>query len=194
MRPPMTFQELEHLWQDQTPVKASLSAKDIQTKANLSLIRMKRKQNFTLGILGSTSLIIILFYIWVEAYKDLWQGLGLLVMIVMLFSRIGIELYQKNRLRTIDPTTDFKNYLLTHKAYFKSRKRVHFILTPVIYFIYFGGFASMLPAFKASLSSGFYTYIVISGSFTFLALAVFIGYHIKKELQELKFFEELISN
>jgi hypothetical protein len=45
----------------------------------------------------------------------------------------------------------------------------------------------MLPVFKAELSEGFYLYILISGVAVFIVLALFIGFHIRKELLALKF-------
>ena len=193
MRILMTFQDLEQTWQEQAPAKHPLSSEEVATKAKASLRQMRTKQTYTLIILGVTCLILAGFYIYIEAYNDLWSGLGILVMLLSLVLRMGLEVYHNQKLKNIDPTQDQQTFLQQHQSYFKQRQWVHFGFTPLVYLLYFWGFWQMLPAFKANLSSGFYTYILISGSLVFIGLAVFIGYHIKKELRDLRFFEELIS-
>lgn len=193
MRKLMTFQDLEQIWQEQSPVKNSVSSEHLIAKANSSLKRMHKKQQYSIGILAITCLILIFFYLSIEAYKSLWTGFGLLVMIGCLILRIAMEIYQNNQLRQMDASSDFQTYLKKHKTYFQRRQWVHFGFTPLVYLLYFGGFWMMLPTFKASLSSGFYAYILVSGSLVFVGLAGFIAYHIQKELRELKFFEDLIS-
>jgi hypothetical protein len=48
------------------------------------------------------------------------------------------------------------------------------------------GFLILLPLFKANLSSGFYTYIVVSSIVVLLVLGLFIGKQMNKELMELR--------
>jgi hypothetical protein len=115
-------------------------------------------------------------------------------MIVMLFTRIALEIKSKYQLQNIDSTVDFQDFVARHKDYFKNRKWIHFVFTPLIYILYAVGFISMLPVFKENLSSGFFLYIQISGIVVFVALAVFIAYHIRKELQELHFLKKILQS
>jgi hypothetical protein len=112
----------------------------------------------------------------------------------MLFSRIALEIKSKIQLHKIDNTLNFKDFVSKHKRYFQNRRWIHFVFTPLIYLLYVGGFVSMLPVFKETLSTGFFLYIQISGVIVFVALALFIAYHIKKELQELRFLNEVLAS
>ena len=76
----------------------------------------------------------------------------------------------------------------THELirFYKGRRYLHFLVTPLLFASYIFGFILLLPSFKQALSPGFYTYIFISSWFIFLALAILIGYQIRKELIFLK--------
>jgi hypothetical protein len=52
----------------------------------------------------------------------------------------------------------------------------------------------MLPVFKAQLSEGFYLYILISGGVVFIGLALFIGFHILKELKALGLIQQILKD
>lgn len=187
----MNFEELSHNWQNQDNTKSTNTAEDIIKKAKAKTKAVSRKKWWTIGILNLTLIILIAFFISVGAYEDFIESLGLSLMIVMLYFRIVIELISINHLEKIDQTLDFQTYVSKRKRYFKNRKWIHFVFTPIIYLAYFGGFVAMLPVFKAELSSGFYLYILISGVVVFLGLALFIGFHIRKELRELAFLKTM---
>jgi nitrate/nitrite transporter NarK len=193
MRKLMNFNELSQNWQNQDTQSTPTTSNDIIRKAQLQTQKLKQKKWWTIGILGLTTAILISFFVSVGAYKNMMESLGLSLMIIMLLLRVILELMSKNRLQKIDRTLDFQSYVSRLKTYFKNRRWIHFIFTPVIYLAYFGGFVAMLPVFKRELSSGFYLYILISGVVVFIGLALFIGYHIRKELNELKVLKRILE-
>jgi hypothetical protein len=81
---------------------------------------------------------------------------------------------------------DMKHYNQQLITYYQNRKYLHFLITPLLFAAYIAGFLMLLPSFKESLSSGFYTYILFSSGFIFLFLAVLISVQIRKELKILK--------
>jgi hypothetical protein len=139
-------------------------------------------------------MVLIAFFIAVGAYKNWTESIGLSFMIVFLLLRVIIEIISKQQLQSIDQTNDFQTYVEKHQRYFKNRQWIHFVLTPIVYLAYFGGFASLLPVFKAQLSEGFYLYIIMSGVVIFIGLGLFIGYHIRKELQDLQFLNQVLKS
>lgn len=189
----MNFEQLSQNWQNQDHIKDHNSVDQIKSQAQKHTRQLKRKKLWTIGILSLTIITLITFFLSVGAYKNWTESLGLSLMIGMLLIRFIIELISKNQLQRIDQTLDFISYVEKHKQYFKNRQWIHFVVTPIIYLTYFGGFISMLPIFKAELSAGFYLYILISGVIVFIGLAVFIGFHIQKELLSLKFLKALIN-
>jgi nitrate/nitrite transporter NarK len=189
----MNFEHISQNWQNQHIQETKTTSDDIIRKAQLQTQKLKQKKWWTIGILGFTTAILLSFFVSVGAYKNMKESIGLSLMIIMLLLRIILELLSKNRLQKIDHTLDFQSYVSQLKTYFKNRRWIHFVFTPIIYLAYFGGFVAMLPVFKRELSSGFYLYILISGVVVFIGLALFIGYHIRKELKALDFLKQLLK-
>lgn len=190
----MNFKNINQTWQNQQPNVSFYEASEIIQIAIQKSTHFKRGQTINITILSLTFLILLSFYIWVEAYQDFKKSVGLLVMIIMLLARIALEIRSKFQLQHIDSTLHFLDFVARHKKYLNNRMWIHFVFTPLIYILYAGGFISMLPVFKENLSSGFFLYIQISGMVVFVVLAFFIWYHIKKELQELHFLNKILEN
>jgi hypothetical protein len=83
-------------------------------------------------------------------------------------------------------TTTLEKFKQQMIGYYEKRKKVHFIATPIIILIYCFGFVLLLPAFKESLSVGFYNYIVVSSIVLFVVLSLFIAREVKRELLGLR--------
>ncbi|HLW31359.1 MAG TPA: hypothetical protein VKX40_03785 [Aequorivita sp.] len=147
---------------------------------------IRKKQRIGQIVLTTTVLVLIAFFFYISAYKNSQVFLGLGIMIGSLVLRIGIEFLAMIKKAQLPPDRDMKSY--THKLieFYKQRKYIHFIITPVLFLSYIIGFLMLLPSFKQELSAGFYTYIVISSSLIFTALAILISYQIVKELNLLK--------
>jgi len=178
-----TFEDLKSQWENQpeqnTPSKGS---ELIVQKMN----NIKRKQGISNIVLLVTVLILVAFFIYIEAYNNTTVTLALLLMISSLLVRIIIEFFSIRKLKTIDITkssTDFKTNIV---AYYKNRIITHYIMTPVIILLYSIGFIILLPFFKKYLSEGFYTYILVSAIVVLFVMVFFIRKQIKKELLILK--------
>lgn len=147
---------------------------------------LKRKQLIGQIVLSLTVIILIGFFFYVSAYNSGIVSLGLGMMIGSLVVRIIVEYISQARLRKLSVMQEVDKYKKALISYYTSRKWIHYLLTPVVFIIYFTGFALLLPSFEQSLSPGFYNYILYSSIFIFLFFAVFIWIQVKRELTMLK--------
>ncbi|MGB7394384.1 MAG: hypothetical protein WA913_08330, partial [Pricia sp.] len=181
-----SFEDLKSQWKGQSQPETPIDgANQIVRKMDF----IKKKQRIMNVVLGITALILIGFFFYVSAYRNQTVFLGLLLMLLALAIRIGIEIFSLRKLNTMDVMKDVGKFRRQMLTYYTNRKKVHFVATPFSVLMYCAGFMMLLPAFKASLSSGFYTYIVVSSIVLLVVLVLFIAFQIKKEmniLQELK--------
>ena len=147
---------------------------------------IRKKQQIGQLVLTLTVLVLIVFFFYISAFENSRVFLGLGIMIGSLILRIGIEFIAMIKKVHLPPDQDFKSYTEKLIGFYKQRKYIHFVVTPLLFLSYILGFLMLLPSFKQELSAGFYTYILISSSIIFLALAILITYQIKKELRVLK--------
>jgi len=194
MRNIMNFENLSQTWQNQHNLTSLPKTEAVVATAKQKMSNFKKEQLISISVLSLTFLILVVFYFSIGAHQNISKSLGLVLMIFMLFTRIALEIRSKIQLHKMDSTLNFKDFVSKHKRYFQNRKWIHFVFSPFIYLFYVGGFVSMLPVFKETLSTGFFLYIQISGIVVFVALALFIAYHIKKELQELQFLNEVLRS
>lgn len=148
--------------------------------------QIKKKQTISQIVLSITVVILTVFFFYISAYKNSVVSLGLGLMIGSLLVRITVEFFSKARLRKLSVIQEVSNYKKSLISYYNSRKWIHFLLTPVLFILYITGFTLLLPSFEQSLSPGFYRYVFYSSIFIFLFLAIFIGVHIRREIQTLK--------
>lgn len=173
------FEDLKEQWADQPkPEVPNDGAKKIIEK----IISIRRKQRIMNVVLSITAIVLIGFFFYISAYKFQTVTIGLLLMIGGLILRIGIEYSSIRGLKRMNASTDTQNFKQQMIRYYKGRTKVHFIVTPLIIIAYCIGFVLLLPSFKATLSSGFYSYIVISSVVLLLVLGFFIVKQIQKEL------------
>ena len=173
------FDDIKQQWAGrEIPLAPENQLKSIIEKSK----RIRKKQLIGQVVLGITALVLILFFFYISAYKNATVFLGLGIMIGSLLLRIGIEFFamvKKSHFPADKDMTQFNQDLI---RFYKRRRYIHFIVTPVLFGSYIIGFMMLLPSFKEALSSGFYTYIIVSSVFIFLALAILIGVQIRKEL------------
>lgn len=181
------FEEIESNWKNQPEIKATEKG----FKALLNRIRtIKNKQRITNIVLGSTVIILIGFFFYIAGFNDQQVVLGISLMIGSLLVRMLLEILSMRKLgkmNTLSRQTDFRNDLM---VYYRRRKSVHFLWTPIIIGCYVVGFLILLPLFKANLSAGFYTYIVVSSIVLLVFFSVFIAKQIRNEIKELKRLQE----
>jgi len=178
-----SFEEIKSQWKDQKAIEIPNNGhKIIIDKVN----DIKKKQKQTNIILFLTILVLIAFFVYIAAYKYLIVASALLLMIGSLAVRIGLELQSIKKLSRLNVNISACSFKENIISYYKNRVHIHLIWTPIIILIYSIGFVMMLPSFKASLSSGFYTYILVSSVVILVILSFFIYKQIMKELSVLK--------
>lgn len=176
------FEKLQQVWTAQTGANAKASATDLINKAKIHAMEIKRKHFWTIAILLLTFLILAAYFIWINLYDINLFTVGLGLMMGMLLLRIALEVVSIGRFQKLQLDVSLKDYSQSVNKFYAWRKRIHYVFTPIIYLSYFCGFVLMLPVLKVNLSSGFYTYILISGLAVFIGLAVIIYKQIKEEM------------
>jgi len=133
-----------------------------------------------------TALILVAFFFYVSAYNSRMVVIGLGLMIGALAIRIALEIMSINKINKMDVTIDAARFKATLITYYRQRRIVHLMATPLIIIAYCIGFIILLPSFKSSLSSGFYNYILVSSVVVLIVLGIFIIIQIRKELSALR--------
>lgn len=177
------FEDLKSAWKNQHNIDPPENgSQKIVEKVRF----MKNKQRITNGVLAITFLVLVGFFFYISAYRYTQVMLLLLTMIGAVLLRIGIEVYSLSNLKKLDSTVHMGEFFIKLKRYYTQRLKVHYVATPLILIIYSIAFVGLLPYFKESLSSGFYTYIQISSVMVLIVLSFFIGLQIRKELRLLR--------
>ena len=177
------FEDLKSQWKDQKEVSPP---KDGVKQILETLSSIRKGQQLTNVILAITALVLIAFFFYISAFKFQPTMIGLLLMIGVLLIRIALEFFSIHKLRSIKPLADASQYTQQIVDYYGFRQKVHFIITPLILITYCIGFYILLPGFKTSLSTGFYSYIIVSAIVVLVVLGLFIGKQILKELKVLR--------
>ncbi len=178
------FDQLKSDWQDQSGHMSS----ELKDPASIRdrVRRMKAKNRIAIGVLSLTLVIVGLFFFQVGAIGAPGYGLPVMLMLGALFFRILAEIWGHIDLGGISPTQSAEAYQRSLLRYYNQRQWVHFVLTPLAFIAYVWGFILLLPTFKASLSGGMYTYILISGPVILLAILALVFVQIRRELRILK--------
>ncbi len=182
-----SFNELQSIWKAQPAVELSQASNEIIEKASLKIRTIKRSHFWTIGMLTTLIFVLSYYYFWLYNDKNSHQIRGLGIMIFVIISRIFLEILSVIKFKKIDFTQSFNNHVAHLLTFYKFRKAIHFVLTPIIYFMYSVGFVSLLPLFKQNLSEGFYLYILISGNGFLLFFSYFLFRIIQKDLNNLAF-------
>lgn len=181
------FDTLQDIWNQQSVIEPKLSSETFEIQSFKKIKSQKAKHYWTIGILITLILILIIFYAYIFNIKIMNRINGLALMIFVMIIRCSLEITSIIRFKRINFTTSLKIYSDQSISYYKLRKAIHLFCTPVIYLLYIVGFISMLPLFEENLSEGFYLYVVISG-FGFLIFFSFLLYRIiKKDFADLKY-------
>ena len=181
------FEDLKTQWKDQEEV---LVPKEGAKQLIEKIAGIRKKQGFTNLVLSITVVVLIAFFFYISAYNFQTSMIGLLIMIGVLIMRIALEFFSIKKLRNMSLLANAAQYKQEIRKYYASRRKVHFISTPIIVIAYCIGFYILLPGFKASLSTGFYWYIIASAIVTLLVLSLFIGKQIQQELKILRNLKE----
>lgn len=176
------FKELQDKWKNQSGVLKTDNEFEVLLKSVKSI---ERKQKIMNVVLTTTILILIFFLFYVSGYKNTTFLIGIALMIGSLIFRIAIEKSSIRQLKKINFTDNYNNFKEDLLNYYRNRKRIHFVFTPLSVGAYVIGFSILLPLFKATLSNGFYLYILVSSVVLFIIFTVLVVKQIKKELLKL---------
>ncbi|MEO0527292.1 MAG: hypothetical protein AAFZ89_08705 [Bacteroidota bacterium] len=175
-----TFEDLQSQWKNQPEPQLPRKGSEMIIG---KVTELKRKQRIANLVLSVTILILIGFFMYISAYKESRVMWALFLMIATLIVRVIIEAFSIrwiNKLKVAMNAHLFRERLID---YYKGRAWVHYVITPLLILAYIYGFMVLLPFFKASLSPGFYTYIVISSIVSLIVLGTFIAKQIRKEMR-----------
>lgn len=178
------FNEMISGWKNQTIPASANKANEIADLARKRIKDTQRKHVATIAVLSTTLLILTGFALYTGGKSSLFvAGIGL--MIAALGVRIAVEWWSSVQLNKVNIREDSTNYLKQLTGFYQTRKKIHGMFTVLTFGLYVAGFGMLLPLFKASLSSGFFTYIIVSGIVVFGVLIYFIRRKINEELKNL---------
>jgi hypothetical protein len=186
-----TFDDLQSIWNQQTETKSIPSRESIILKAEKQIKKVKQNHYWTIGIISLTTLVLIFYYWWISAYRINALNLGLTIMILMLVFRIVLELKSIQKFQKIPKNISLLEYSKQTQSFYRWRKKIHLVITPIIYIFYTIGFSCLLPVFKENFSYGFFMYCIISGYGFLLTFGYFLIKQIKKELNLLVFLQNV---
>ncbi|WP_422858271.1 hypothetical protein ACOKFD_12750 [Flagellimonas sp. S174] len=181
------FEELQKSWMAQ-PIQKPSETDFAKLKQKIS--RVERKQWIANIVFLTTIVVLVYFFYYVKAIQYQSVAIALIVMIGVLVIRAVLESFSLSNLRTLSATLEIEKFKVKLKKYHKQRIIVHVVLTPILLTLYSLAFWTMLPDFKASLSKGFYTYILISSIVLLFFFSFFIFFQVRKELRTLKTLRE----
>jgi hypothetical protein len=182
-----TFDALQDIWNQQTGQNTPVLPDEIIAKATVQTKKMATIHLSTMLILGVTLLCLIGYFFKINFQELGLPFLGILLMILSLFSRIILEFISFKRFKKVDILSDFDSYTQEIMRFYAFRKTIQFIATPLSICGYLVGFLLLLPAFKQTLSPNFYLYILISGALFFVFITWIIIRQVKQELSILDF-------
>ena len=158
-----------------------------------NLLKFRKEKYWTPLILLIT--IVILFGFLMSQPEDSFHLLknGIVFMSVSLFVRVLFELWSNSILSKVDLKEAVNLFYEKLTKFERTRKIIHFIITPIVLIIYILAFYSLLPVFKLNLSMGMYNYVLWSSAVVFIVLIVFKFVSIPKELKVIKNLKGQIS-
>ncbi|WP_340064851.1 hypothetical protein [Ascidiimonas aurantiaca] len=185
---PDNFKEIQKLWNQQetnpvAPVELMEKGRDAQKK-------IKNQHKYTMIIMAVTAGILISFFISIAAWHYEGFTAKLFLMVFVLLLRWLLEKYSFRRWHHIKPILSAEMYMKKITAFYRWRRKLHIVYTPILIMIYTIGFVLLLPYFEAGLSRGFYLYVVWSGVVSIAVICVIIFWQTRKELRLLRFLKK----
>ncbi len=178
-----TFTNLEQAWQQQADKGAKRPMpKQLMQLSEEQAKQMKSKFRWTIGMLTITVLILVLYFVINAGFRFSAFSIGLLLMIGSIMIRITLEWISTLQIHRLDRMADFNSFLQQSTSFYRKRRFLHLVITPLLYATYILGFVLLLPVFRQEFSNGIYLYFVFSGFGSLLLLALFIYKANRKEL------------
>jgi len=188
-----SFNNMQEIWKQQHTPKPTIPSAELMATAQKNSKKIKHKHVSTLLILTITVLVLVAYFLQFNNGKMNRFAIGLFCMIGSLFLRILIEYISFRKFQQIDVGHSFSLYTAKLTSFYNIRKKIHFVITPILYALYCVGFALLLPIFKDNFSFGFYIYLLFSGTGFLVVFAWIIFKQNKKEMALLAFLKNDID-
>jgi hypothetical protein len=186
-----TFENLQDIWNKQSISNHKKTAAELIKMAEEHSKKIKLNHIGTLVIIGITILILIPYFIWIGSYSFSFFTLGLALMIISMLTRIMIEGISIRKFNSVKTELPLLEYCEKATQFYHWRKKIHFIVTPIIYMVYLFGFSLLIPTFKTEFSTPFFIYLMASGYGFLIGFAFFLRKKIKNEMKILEFLKNI---
>jgi len=186
-----TFENLQDIWNAQSISNNKKTTGELITIAEKHAKKIKSNHMGTLLIIGFTTLILIAYFLWIGSHSFSLFTLGLGLMIASMLIRImieGISIRKFNLIKTELPLLEYSKKA-TH--FYDWRKKIHFVVTPIIYLVYTLGFSMMIPTLREEFSTPFFIYLLVSGYGFLFGFAFFLRKKLKNEMEILEFLKNI---
>jgi hypothetical protein len=181
-----TFKQIQELWGNQQNHTAG-APNEIIRKAAQDTKAIKAKHKITIALLCVTVVMLLLYSIAFSSGLVNNALTGLVLMVTSLLIRIAAEAISYGRFTVIDIKNSLQQYAQQTVLFYKFRKKILLLLTPLLLVLYTAGFLLLLPGAKQHVSHGFYIYIIVSGILFAIFICWLIAKQTKKEIQLLQF-------
>jgi len=180
--------DIQKVWQQakeqQTGVQ--MSAHDLIAQATEKRKRIYSEHYGNLLVLGSTAIMLFIFFFIVYSLQETLTHLGISLMIGGLLVRIGIEtisLLRAKKIQINHPTTQTLPTLL---AFHRLRKQIHGPVTILIVVLYVVGLYAVTPEVSRHISSTAFVLMHVSIPLIAIFLVLVGRYGIGKEMKALE--------
>jgi hypothetical protein len=181
------FENLQDIWSQQsTPKQADLAA-NIIAKAEDNKREMTSIHRATMVILAVTAIGIVICFSSVNIQKISQPLVGILMMLGSMVLRLIMELVSYKRFKKVDILADFKTYTHEIAHFYRFRKMVQFVITPLSLLAYGIGFCLLLPNAKHNVSTAFFAFIIGSALVFSAIITIIIVRQNRKEIDILDF-------
>lgn len=186
-----TFENLQDIWNAQSISNHKKNTAELIVMAEEHSKKIQLNHIGTLVIIGITTLILITYFIWIGSYSFSFFTLGLALMISSMLIRILIEGISVSKFESMNTELPLVEYCKKATAFYEWRKKIHYVVTPIIYMIYLLGFSLLIPTFKTEFSTPFFIYLVVSGYGFLIGFTFFLRKKLKNEMEILAFLKNI---
>lgn len=188
-----TFNDIQDIWNKQNGPETYLpQMEELIIQAEKNTQKIKTMQYWAIGILGISMLFLSWYAFVYLGLQFSWFHAGLGLMLSALLLRLIAEYRSFRSFHRIDIRTDFMNYTKGIAAFYRSRRKIHYLVTPLAAIAYIAGFTLLLPVFRKSFSTKFFWYIVISGCCLVIVFAIHAIRQTRKEMSLLHFLKGIV--
>jgi hypothetical protein len=192
-----SFDQIQELWKLQQYHKKG-TPDEIIRRAKQHTREIRRKHKGIIVILTLTVLMLLLYFISFSSRFANQALAGFMLMVLSILVRIAAESISYHRFAAIDIKKSLQQYAQETILFYQFRKKILFLLTPLVFALYVTGFLLLLSAAKKNISHSFYIYTIVSAILFALFISWLIIKQTKKEIKLLQLLtrlqEELKSN